>query len=337
LSLGLITGLAGELPTPEERAFLRDAQPCGLILFQRNCRTPDQVRRLVGEATAAIGGADVLVLIDQEGGRVCRLRPPQWRSLPPARAYGTLFARDAARGRHAAELAARLTAADLRDIGINTNCVPVLDVPVPGAHDIIGTRAYGETPAVVAELGRAVADGLMAGGVLPVMKHMPGHGRAGVDSHLALPRVGASQAELAAADFAPFRALADLPAGMTAHVVFTALDATQPASISPVVVGDIIRRDIGFDGLLMSDDLSMQALSGTMRERAEAVVAAGSDVVLHCNGDLAEMEQAAAGATVLAAAALRRYRRCLAVVGAARPFDRNEAETTLSEVLAAEA
>lgn len=334
MSLGLITGLAGELLTPEERVFLRGARPCGLILFQRNCRDPDQVRRLVGEATAAIGGAGVLVLIDQEGGRVCRLRPPQWRLLPPARAYGALFARDPVRGRRAAELAARLTAEDLRDIGINTNCVPVLDVPVPGAHDIIGTRAYGETPAVVADLGRAVADGLMAGGVLPVMKHMPGHGRAGVDSHLALPRIAASRAELAA-DFAPFRALADLPAGMTAHVVFTALDDTAPASISAVVVGDVIRRDIGFDGLLMSDDLSMKALSGTMRQRAEAVVAAGSDVVLHCNGDLEEMTQAAAGAAVLAAAALSRYRRCLAVVGAARPFDRNEAETTLSEVLAA--
>jgi beta-N-acetylhexosaminidase len=333
----LITGVAGEILSQDEAAFLRAAQPCGLILFARNCREIDQIRRLVGDAKAAIGLASLLVLIDQEGGRVRRLRPPQWRELPAAAAYGALYAEGGEQAIRAAWLVARLTAADLRRSDINANCAPVLDLAVPGAHAIIGDRAYGPTPDQVACLGRAVAEGYMAGGVLPIIKHIPGHGRALLDSHLELPVVATPWPELSLTDFAPFRALRHMPAAMTAHVVYSDVDPDAPASTSVVLTEAVIRGEIGFGGLLMSDDLSMNALAGSVRSRAEAVIRAGSDIALHCNGALAEMDEAAAGVPVLAGAALERFERCLIVLERAEAFDAAEAETKLAEVLAAKA
>ena len=335
MSRALIVGVAGtELTAPETR-FLREVRPCGLILFSRNCAGGDQIRGLVAAARAAAGD-DLLVSIDQEGGRVQRLRPPLGRVLAPAAAYATRFVEDPDRARRAAFAVARLVADDLRALGIDTNCAPVLDVPVHGSHDIIGDRAYGASVASVAALGRAVAEGYSAGGVVPIIKHIPGHGRATADSHLALPRVAASRADLTQTDFAPFRLLADLPVAMTAHVVFEAIDPHLPASISPRAHAEVIRGEIGFDGLLMSDDISMHALSGPFDGRAAAVLAAGSDIVLHCNGDLAEMQAAAAATPVLAGEARRRLERACAVRSRRQPFDAGAAEGDLAWVLAAE-
>jgi beta-N-acetylhexosaminidase len=328
-----IAGLAGAQLDGREAALLRAARPCGVILFARNIESPEQVRRLVGDVRAAIGADDLLVLIDQEGGRVQRLKPPHWRALPPAAAYGQLYQRDAQAALRSAKLAARLTAADLSALGINTDCTPVLDVPVPGSHDVIGDRAYGSTPEQVAALGRAVAEGFMAGGVLPVIKHIPGHGRATKDSHLDLPVVTASHADLEANDFAPFRALAGMPAAMTAHVVFTAIDADAPASTSQRVHTDIIRGAIGFDGLLMSDDLGMRALTGSIAERAQAVLAAGSDLALLCSGDLAETESVAGVVPPLQGRPQARFVNACAVFRQQNTFDVAEAEACLGEVL----
>ena len=331
-----IMGLAGTELGSAEAAFLRDARPCGIILFARNAADPDQLRRLTDAAHAAVG-EEILVLIDQEGGRVQRLRPPHWRALPAAAAYCKAYAGDLEKAVRAARAAARLTAAELRAVGINTNCAPLLDVPGPGCHGVIGDRAYAASPQDVAALGAAVAEGLMAGGVLPVMKHLPGHGRAVVDSHFDVPAVTATREELEASDFVPFRALAALPAAMTAHVVFTAFDQQAPASISRQVTQDAIRGAIGFAGLLMSDDLGMKALSGSITERAAAVLAAGSDVVLACNGGLAESESVAAVAPRLQGTGLARYERARAVLRQQQPFELAEAEAYLAEVLHAAA
>jgi beta-N-acetylhexosaminidase len=331
-----ITGLAGLKLDPSEAAVMRAARPCGIILFARNVAEPAQVRRLSEAAREAVGH-DILVLIDQEGGRVRRLRPPHWRELPCAAAYGQLYSADPMDACRAARLAAQLMASDLRAAGINTNCTPVLDVPAPGSHDIIGDRAYGATAQQVAALGRAVAEGHMAGGVLPVIKHVPGHGRATADSHLELPIVTASREELERTDFAPFRACADMPAAMTAHVVYQAIDSGQPASTSARVIAEAVRGSIGFDGLLMSDDLGMQALSGSMAERTGAVLAAGCDVALVCSGDLADTEAAAAVAPPLSGAALDRYERACAVLRRQQPFDVAEAEVCLAQALRAQA
>ena len=325
----LITGLAGVTLSPAERAFLKQSRPCGIILFTRNCVAADQICALVADARAAIGLTDVLVLIDQEGGRVQRLRPPLARALPPAAAYAKLYGRDATKAKQAAFHAARLVAAELRALSINMNCAPVLDLPVPGSHDIIGDRAYGTSIEQVVALARAVADGLSAGGVVPVIKHIPGHGRATADSHHDLPIVTASHPELTATDFGPFRALRDEAAAMTAHVVFTAIDGAHPATTSPRMIRDIIRGEIGFGGFLMSDDLSMKALSGTIRARAESAIAAGCDVALHCNGDLSEMEAAASGVPKLEGAALARFQRAFAVTRRNEPFPEDEAIASL--------
>jgi beta-N-acetylhexosaminidase len=329
-----ITGLAGPTLESAERWFLRAARPAGFILFARNVVDPAQVRRLVADARAAIGSDETLVLIDQEGGRVQRLRPPHWRALPPGRAFKRLDGLNRLTPKEAAHIVSHLTAADLAALGINCNCTPVLDVPVPGSHDIIGDRAYDTTPAAVAELGRAVMEGCIAGGVVPVIKHIPGHGRAKADSHLELPVVDAALADLEATDFVPFRDLADAPAAMTAHVVYTAIDGRHPASTSPRVHRDIIRGHIGFDGLLMSDDLSMNALDGPMHARAAAVIAAGSDLALHCNGNLAEMAAVASAVPSLEGAALARFRRALAVTHRQAPLDIPAAEACLAQVLA---
>jgi beta-N-acetylhexosaminidase len=330
----LITGLEGTALTAGEARFLSDVRPLGIILFARNCQTHDQIRRLVADALAAIGSDETLVLIDQEGGRVQRLRPPLGRALPPAAAYATRYESGDADGACiAAEAAARLVARDLRDLGINTNCTPVLDLPVPGAHAIIGDRAFGTSVEQIVRLGRAVANGFIAGGVLPVIKHIPGHGRATKDSHLDLPVVETPRAELSASDFAPFKQLADIPAAMSAHVVFRDIDPVAPASTSAKVTSEIIRGEIGYDGLLMSDDLGMHALKGAMRERAEAVIRAGSDVALHCSGVLSEMEEAATGVPDLAGTALRRADVALAVLKNREVFDVASAERQLSEMI----
>jgi beta-N-acetylhexosaminidase len=307
-----ITGLSGPILTPDERALLREARPWGLILFKRNIQDGPQVSALVGEVLNELGTA-APVLIDQEGGRVQRLGPPQWPAYPPGAAYGRIYHRNRAAGLAAARLGARLIAADLREIGIDVDCLPLADVPVSGADQVIGDRAYGDTPDQVAAIASAIADGLMEGGVLPVLKHIPGHGRANADSHLALPVVDADRATLEAADFAAFRPLNKLPLGMTAHVVFTALDPVQPATTSATIISQVIRDFIGFDGLLMGDDVSMNALSGTIAERARASLKAGCDLVLHCNGKLDEMRAVAAEAPELSDAGKRRADAALAV------------------------
>lgn len=329
----LITGVSGLQLSPDEQSFLAETRPAGLILFARNLSSHQQIERLVAEVKEAVGSGDLLVLIDQEGGRVQRLRPPLGRALPPASAYAALYAEDPELALSRARLAAHLVAEDLKALGINTDCAPVLDLPVEGAHDIIGNRAYGQTVAQVAALGRAVCEGFLSGGVLPVIKHIPGHGRATADSHLDLPVVPTSHAELSATDFAPFKALSDMPAAMTAHVVFTSLDREAPASTSRRVTEEIMRGEIGFDGLLMSDDLSMKALSGSFRERAEAVIGAGSDVALHCNGDLSEMVAAASGVPALEGAARARFEACLGHLGRAQPLDLAVAEAGLAATL----
>lgn len=288
--LAAILGCVGPRLSETERAFFREADPYGFILFARNVETPDQVRALVADLRHAVGRA-APVLIDQEGGRVQRLKPPHWRAAPAGRRFGDLFARDPQAAERAAAANARLIAAELIDLGIDVDCLPLLDVPVPGAHDIIGDRAFGATPGVVAALGRAVCRALRAGGVMPIVKHIPGHGRAGSDSHLELPVVETSRAELTATDFAPFKALADEAAwAMTAHVVYRAIDPSAPATLSAKVIGEVIRGEIGFDGPLISDDLSMKALSGDFAGRTRGALDAGCDLVLHCNGDMAEME-----------------------------------------------
>lgn len=333
-----VAGCAGTVLSPDEIAFFRDARPWGLILFKRNIDDPEQVSALTDSFREISGRADAPVLVDQEGGRVQRLRAPHWPSYPAGRRYGDLLRQDRDTARRMTVLGARLIAHDLRQLGITVDCLPVLDVPVEGANDVIGDRAYATDPHDVAFLGAAAAEGLLAGGVLPVMKHIPGHGRACADSHLALPVVTTARDALEARDFQPFRALSDLPAAMTAHVVFTALDAHAPATTSPVVVGEVIRGTLGFDGLLFTDDLSMNALTGSLRERAEAAFAAGCDIGLHCNGDMAEMQAVAAAAPVLSGKARERATRALASIAhGAAPFDVDEARATLSATLAASA
>ncbi len=289
-----ISGIGGTTLSADERSFLRAADPWGFILFKRNVETPQQVARLTSSFRDLLG-RDAPVLVDQEGGRVQRLGPPHWPSYPPGAAYGRLYDQDRNSGLRAAWLGARLIACDLHAVGIDVNCSPLADVPAAGADPVIGDRAYGEVPEKVAEIARAVAEGSLAGGVLPVVKHLPGHGRASTDSHVALPVVDASREALQATDFATFRMLHDLPVAMTAHVVFSAIDPIDPATTSATLVDEVIRGWIGFHGLLMSDDISMQALSGPIGERAHAAIAAGCDLILHCTGNFAEM-QAVAGA-----------------------------------------
>lgn len=320
----------------EERSFFRDIDPWGFILFKRNIDSPEQVTALTAALRATVGRADAPILIDQEGGRVQRMGPPHWPAYPPGRAFGRRGAEDALVARAVTWLGARLIAHDLRTVGITVDCLPVLDVPVSGSHDIIGDRSYGEDPRTVSIFGRAAAEGLLAGGVLPVIKHMPGHGRAVADSHEQLPVVEASREDLQAHDFPPFRALADMPLAMTAHVVYAAIDALNPATTSRRVMAEVVRGYIGYDGLVMSDDLSMNALSGGFRERAEAVFAAGCDVALHCNGRMDEMRPVADAAPALAGDALR---RADAALGRLRhtpePFDPAEARARLEAELAA--
>ncbi len=319
MTRAFICGCAGFSLTRDEKAFLRDARPWGAILFKRNVASPEQVRALTSEIREQLS-TDAPILVDQEGGRVQRLGPPHWRAYPAAAAFERLGLGEEATAR-LAWLGARLIARDLRGVGLTVDCLPVLDTPEESAHGVIGDRAYSRDPEVVARIGRAAAEGLLAGGVLPVVKHVPGHGRARADSHLELPVVDAPLAELEARDFIPFRANADLPLAMTAHVVFTAIDAERPGTLSKAVIEQVVRGKIGFDGLLMTDDLSMKALTGSFRARAEGAIGAGCDVVLHCNGDMAEASAVAEGAGELAGGALERARAALARMIVQEDFD----------------
>ena len=335
MTLAAIFGCSGPVLTAREAAFFRDVSPFGFILFRRNVESPDQVKALVAALRETVGRADAPVMIDQEGGRVQRLGPPHWPVYPPGRVYGAVRSDDPLLAQAFARLGARLMADDLHLLGINVDAVPVLDVPQPGAHDVIGDRAYGTTADRIATLGRAAAEGLLAGGVLPIIKHIPGHGRAMADSHLNLPVVEASAEALSEVDFAPFRNLSDMPMAMTAHVIYTAIDPRQPATTSRRVVRQVIREDIGFDGLLMSDDLSMKALSGTFAERTRRSLAAGCDVVLHCNGDMDEMAEIADAARPLSARGRQRAAAALArIPRRVEPLDAEAARERFRQLVA---
>nr|WP_315053307.1 beta-N-acetylhexosaminidase [uncultured Brevundimonas sp.] len=333
MTAAVVYGCSGPRLTEAERAFFAEAQPWGFILFRRNIETPEQVRALTEDLRAAIGDADAPVLIDQEGGRVQRMGPPHWPKYPPGAAY-LQAANDPLEARALVRLGARLMAHDLREVGVTVDCAPVVDVPVPGAHDIIGDRAYAPDPATVAQLARAAAEGLLAGGVLPVIKHMPGHGRAFADSHKALPVVHADLPTLDAWDFAPFKALSDMPMAMTAHVVFTAIDRKRPATTSKRAIR-LMRDQLGFGGLILSDDLSMQALSGGLDERARAALKAGCDIVLHCNGDMAEMQAVASAVGKLKGRAKARAEAAMArVVRSPEPLDASAAHARFHQAMA---
>jgi beta-N-acetylhexosaminidase len=328
-----ITGIAGLELSAAEREFIRSERPWGFILFKRNIETPAQVTQLVAELRSTIGNPDAPILIDQEGGRVQRLGPPNWPVYPPGAVFDALYDIDPALGLAAARLSARLIADDLIQLGITVDCLPLADVPIDGADAVIGNRAYGTKPEKVAAIARAVTDGLEQGGVLPVLKHIPGHGRATADTHFKLPEVDTPQKELERTDFAAFQPLADLPMAMTAHVVFSALDPAHPATTSATIIEQVIRGVIGFQGLLMSDDVSMNALAGSIAERTRAIVTAGCDMVLHCNGKLDEMREVASQTPELSGKALQRARAALASRKPPQPFDRLAARTELDGLI----
>jgi beta-N-acetylhexosaminidase len=308
-----IYGLAGPELQPDERDFFRDADPAGYIMFQRNCEDRAQLRALTYSLRAIHGRPDLPILIDQEGGRVARMKPPEWPAFPKAERFADLYQVAPISGIEAARANALAIASVLQEVGINVDCLPLLDVRQPGANDIIGDRALGSDPMQVAALGGAVIDGLRQGGVAGVIKHMPGHGRSMSDSHLELPVVDAGAEDLEA-DIAPFRTLRRAPMGMTAHVVYTAWDPNRCASQSPVVIEEIVRGRIGFEGLLMSDDIGMQALSGSFGERARGVLDAGCDLALHCSGDMAEMVDVASNVGAISAVARARLERAMTTI-----------------------
>lgn len=307
----MILGASGAALTADEKAFYHDERPWGFILFARNIADAGQVSDLCAEMRDSIGRPEAPVFIDQEGGRVQRLRPPLAPNYPEGAKIGALFGKDRDAGLWAAWAMSRLHAFDLLKLGITADCLPVLDVPVPGSSDVIGNRAYGHDAESVTHVGRAAMEGLLAGGVLPVMKHIPGHGRSTVDSHLDLPVVDVSIDVLRQVDFQPFKALNDCPMAMTAHIVYRAIDPDNPATTSPKLISEVIRGEIGFDGLLMSDDVSMKALSGDFASRTDAIFAAGCDVVLHCNGAMEEMVPVASNTPVLSGKSAERAQAAL--------------------------
>jgi beta-N-acetylhexosaminidase len=328
-----IYGCSGMTLGAAERNFFREVQPFGFILFARNIHDRAQLRALVDSLRDTVGDSGTPVLIDQEGGRVSRLTAPGWSSRPPAARFGLVYAGQHEAGLEAVYLNARLIAHDLAQVGINVDCLPVLDVPVEGADAVIGDRAFASDPAAIIDLGRAQIEGLLEGGVLPIMKHIPGHGRATADSHHALPRVSTSAEELSATDFVTFRSLDTCPMAMTAHVVYEAFDAQRPATTSPKVIRDVIRGEMGFDGLLISDDLSMNALDGPLSVRTKAALFAGCDVVLHCNGKMDEMKEVASEVKPLDGVALRRADHALSHLSVPDEFDPAAAEARLTELL----
>ncbi|MEQ8479054.1 MAG: beta-N-acetylhexosaminidase [Hoeflea sp.] len=323
-SNAVIFGCSGLSLSADEKAFFRETRPWGFILFARNIESLAQVRNLTDSLRESVGRPDAPVLIDQEGGRVQRLKPPLAPQYPSGADLGAIYRSDRKAGLRAAWLLSRLHAFDLLPLGITVNCLPVLDVPAPGGHEVIGSRAYGDDPAIVADMGKAACDGLKAGGMLPVVKHIPGHGRAGADTHYELPTVGTSRADLSERDFAPFKSLAGQAMAMSAHVVFSAIDPENPATTSRTVIDSVIRDEIGFDGLLMSDDVSMNALSGDFVQRAGAIVGAGCDVVLHCNGNPDEMRRVASVVPALTGDSLRRAEAVMTAFG--QPDESDEAE-----------
>lgn len=305
--LPVIFGCSRTTLLPEERRLFKETNPFGFILFSRNCDDPDQVRGLIMELRHAVGRPDAPILIDQEGGRVLRLKPPHWPKHPPARVFGAMYEKNSEWGAEAMQLNARIMANELVSLGITVNCAPVVDLFVEGATPAIGDRALSRKPAAIAELARVWAETLLTNGILPVIKHFPGYGRVKEDPHLSLPVIEASRAELESEDFVPFELLKDLPLGMTAHAIFKSIDAHMPASLSPTVHQDIIRGVLGFDGLLLSDDIVMKALQGPVEDSARQVLEAGSDIVLHCNGDLKEMRAVAAALSPISSESLARW------------------------------
>ena len=330
----MVLGCAGTVLDAAERRFMADADPAGFILFKRNCENPVQTQALIDSLREAVGWPDAPVLIDQEGGRVIRLGPPHWRAPPAPGLFGALAEIDGSAGARAAWLNARLVAADLYALGFSINCVPVLDLRFAGASRVVGDRSLGADPQLVARLGRAIADGSRAGGIVPAVKHLPGHGRATADSHAVLPHVDAPLKALRARDFVPFRSLNDMPVGLTAHVCYAALDPERSGTLSPRVIGEAVRGVIGFDGLLVSDDLSMGALTGSVGARAAAALDAGCDVALHCNGKRDEMEEMAASVPTLAGRARERFERMLAARNEPEAFDDGEGLRELDALLA---
>jgi beta-N-acetylhexosaminidase len=327
-------GLSGLTLTDRERALVRDADPAGFILFRRNVADKAQLRALTDALRDLSGRADLPVLVDQEGGRVARLGPPIWPSFPAGWRFAELYEKAPISAIEAARVNALAIALTLAEAGINVDCMPLLDVRHPGAHDVIGDRALGADPMRVAALGRAALDGLVAGGIIGVIKHLPGHGRGGADSHTELPVVDADEDELAI-DLAPFRALADAPMAMTAHVLYPVWDKERPASISPAIISGVIRGSIGFDGLLMSDDLGMAALSGTLAGRALAAIAAGCDIALHCSGDAADNEEIAGALAPIGDTAVKRLARAMALTAPAAPAGDIDALTAKRDALLA--
>jgi beta-N-acetylhexosaminidase len=321
--------------TDDERRFFRDTKPLGFILFQRNCESPRQIRALIADLRRCVGRRDAPVMIDEEGGRVQRLKPPTWRKRPAAAAFGELARSNLPAALEAARLNARLIAEDLSALGFNVDCAPVLDLRLPITHQAIGDRAYSDDPAIVAALARAACEGFLGGGIIPVIKHMPGHGRAVADSHVELPRVTAAADELLRTDFAPFRALRDMPWAMTAHILFAALDSTAPATASRTIIEKIIRGTIGFQGLLFSDDLSMQALEGTLGQRAKRASDAGCDVALHCNGNMDEMRLVAQVVPPLSPKAREWVDFGLGIVNTRERIDITAAQARVDALLAA--
>jgi beta-N-acetylhexosaminidase len=331
----VVYGCAGMELSAEERDFYRDANPLGFILFARNIDTPDQVRRLTAELRASVDRPEAIIMIDQEGGRVQRLRPPHWPDYPAMRKFGMKAASDPNGAAECVRLAYRLIAGDLSVLGIDVDCAPVLDLPAPDGHEIIGDRAFSDDPVIIARLGQACCDGLMSGGVMPVIKHIPGHGRATADSHMELPRVEAARDVLEKTDFAPFRALRHAPAAMTAHIVYDALDPENPGSSSLAVVAEIIRDHIGFDGLLFSDDVCMKALQGPLADRVTSVLDAGCDVALHCDGNFDDMVAIAETCPRMRPDSVDRLNAARPSATDSQSIDRDAAERRVSAFLAA--
>ena len=328
----VVYGLAELELSADEKAFFRDVNPWGFILFARNVGDEKQLSRLTLSLRDCVG-REAPIFIDQEGGRVARLKPPIWRKAPPAQVFGDLFLRDPEAAIEATRINHQLLAHELRSVGVDVDCAPVLDLRIPGADAIIGDRAFGDTPDPISVLGRAAMDGLMAGGVAPIIKHIPGHGRADADSHLELPRVEEEHGLLSETDFAPFKALSDAPMAMTAHIVYADIDPDNPATTSADMIQRVIREEIGFEGLLMTDDLSMKALSGTFRDRAEASIKAGCDLLLHCNGDPSEMQQIAESTTCFSDKALERALKAEASRDKIESFDPRSGESRLNSLL----
>jgi len=329
-----IFGVEGLKLNDQEREFFTSLNSYGFILFARNCHNPEQVASLVAELKATCSHNQVAILIDQEGGRVARLKPPHWPAFPAASVFSAMAQNDLKKAEEAVYLNARLIAHELAMLGINVNCAPLADLPVPGAHDVIGDRAFGAESTQVIALARAMAHGLEDGGVVPVLKHIPGHGRATGDSHEELPVVRESLETLRTTDFVPFKALADLPMAMTAHVLFTAIDDKNLATVSPTAIA-LIREELGFCGLLMSDDLSMKAMQGDFTKRTRDTLAAGCDVVLHCNGKMEEMTAIAKGLKPLEGVHLTRAQNAMRVAGKAKTLDVAAIRENLSTLLKA--